>query len=89
MITIEKQIDSETKEVWRFYMFDLNAVFIAWHKEIKPNGKRKWTVEKSWDKYNRHNNILEPVLPESIKQDVHAEVVKLIKVQTWSEFKPQ
>ena len=50
IIEIEKQIDAETKEVWSFNMFDLNAVFVAWHREVKPKGKRKWTIETFWDK---------------------------------------
>ena len=41
-IEIEKQIDAETKEVWSFNMFDLNAVFVAWYRETKP--KRKSTT---------------------------------------------
>lgn len=91
-IEIEKQIDAETKEVWSFNMFDLNAVFVAWHIETKPKGKRKWTIEKFWDKYNHRRNIgmvQEPELPEDIKAQVKEEVIKKIKVLTWDEWKPK
>ena len=88
-IEIEKIIDSETKEVWSFNMFDLNAVFVAWHRETKPKGKRKWTIDKYWDRYARHvyDMVKEPDLPEIIRSEVVSEVMKHIKVNTWDEWK--
>jgi hypothetical protein len=89
LVEIVKQIDDETREVWSFYIFELNVVFVAWHRETKPKGKRKWTIEKSWDKYGRnfHNMVNEPVLPETIRSEVITEVMKHIKVKTWNEWK--
>jgi hypothetical protein len=88
-IDIVKQLDTETREVWSFNMFDLTAVFVSWNKEVKPKGKRKWTVEKRWDKYRgRESNVnQEPILPEKIREDVLLELTKYIKVKTWSEWK--
>ena len=86
-IIIEKQIDDYTKEVWSFNTFDLNAVFIAWHREVKPKGKRKWTIEKFWDKYGRSTHMSsEPVLTENIRSEVLSEMMKHIKVYTWDEW---
>ena len=76
-IEIEKQIDEETKECWGFNLFDLTAVFVTWHKEIKPKGKRKWTVVAFWDKYGR-NNMEEPLLPINIKSEALENVKELI-----------
>lgn len=88
-IEIEKQIDARAKEIWSFIMFDLNAVFVGWQKEVKPKGKRNWTVDKCWDKYGRkeYNMVGEPVLPEDIKSEVLSKVMKKVKVQTWNEYK--
>ena len=86
-ITIEKQINDHTKEVWFFNTFDLNAVFIAWHREVKPKGKRKQTIEKFWDKYGRSTHMSsEPVLTENIRSEVLSEMMKHIKVYTWDEW---
>lgn len=88
-IEVEKQIDAETKEVWSFNMFDLNAVFVAWHREVKPKGKRKWTIEAFWDKYGRkeHKMASEPTLPLGIRAEVLDRVMKYVKVKTWDEWK--
>ena len=88
-IEIEKQIDTETKEFWSFNMFELNAVFVAWHREVKPKGNKRWTIEKFWDKYGRreYNMVSEPVLPEIIRSEVLSEVIKHVRVHTWDEWK--
>jgi hypothetical protein len=88
-IEIEKQIDPETKEVWHFNMFDLHAVFVSWSRQIKPKGKRKWIIEKFWDKYGRreYTMVNEPNLPDSIRDEVRSEVMKYISVSTWAEWK--
>jgi hypothetical protein len=88
-IEITKQIDDETKEVWSFNMFDLNAVFIAWHREVKLKGKCKWTIESFWDKYGRREYAMatEPILPEIIRSEALSEIMKHIRVHTWSEWK--
>jgi hypothetical protein len=88
-IEVEKQIDAETKEVWSFNMFDLNAVFVAWHREVKPKGKRKWTIEAFWDKYGRreYKMVEEPTLPLGIRAEVLDKVMEYVKVNTWSEWK--
>ena len=87
-VKVEKQIDAETKEVWLFNIFGLNAVFVYWQRETKPKGKRKWIIEKFWDKYNRqeYDMACEPVLPETIRSEVLTEVFKYIRVCTWDEW---
>jgi len=86
---VEKQIDEYTKEIWAFNMFNLTAVFISYQRLIKPKGKRKWVIEKNWDKYTRSHftNIDEPVIPEIIKSEITQEIIKQIKVKTWAEWK--
>ena len=88
-IEIEKQIDAETKEVWSFNMFGFTAVFVGWVKFTKPKGKRKWTSVADWDKYKRTRYLTaeEPELPELIKSDVITEIIKLLTVKTWAEWK--
>ena len=86
-IEIVKQIDAETKEVWSFELFALNAVFVAWKREIKPKGKKKWTIVIFWDRYYRNSPITEPILPEIIRSEVLSEVTKYVKVYTWDEWK--
>jgi hypothetical protein len=88
-IEVEKQIDAETKEVWSFTMFDLNVVFVSWSRQVKPKGKRKWAIDKFWDKYQRRNFKMadEPLLPEIIRSEVLSEVIKFVKVKTWDEWK--
>lgn len=89
-IIVEKQTDSETRETWYFNTFDLNIVFIFWSKEVKPKGKRKWTIEKYWDKYSRrdYKMVDEPILTELIRNEALSEAFKNIRVLTWSEYKP-
>ena len=89
MIEVEKQIDAETKEVYYFRMFNLCAVFVSWDKQVKPKGKRKWTVTEFWDKYNRVNSNMseEPALPEIVRSQALSEVTKLVRVYTWDEHK--
>ena len=89
MINIEVQIDQETRETWYFHMFDLNAVFVYWKREIKPKGKRKWIIERSWDKYKERdlNSTPRPELPEIIRSQALSEVMKMIRVYTWDEWK--
>lgn len=87
-IEIEKQIDAETIESWYFNTFDFNIVFVEWVKKVKPKGKRKWIVEKHWDNYNkRSSSASEPVLTDIIRNEALTEAYKLIKVQTWNEWK--
>jgi hypothetical protein len=85
---IEKIIDNETKEFWVFNMFELNAVFVSWRIEKKPKRKRKWTIEKVWDKYqNRYGMPKEPDLPEIIKNEALTVAISHVKVKTWNEWK--
>lgn len=89
-ITVEKQIDSETKEIWGFKLFDFNLVFTGWSLQKKPKGKRKWIIEKFWDKYHHRREfkmVEEPVLPDIIRSEALSEVFKHIRVKTWKEWK--
>jgi hypothetical protein len=89
IIEIEKLIDAETKEVWAFDMFGLNAVFVSWHRQTRQKGKRKWTIEKFWDRHGcrEYNMVKEPKLPEIIKNEVLSEAVKYVKIHTWDGWK--
>jgi len=88
-IEVEKQIDAETKEVWSFNMFDLNAVFVSWHRETKPKGKRTWKIVEFWDKYGRREHTMseEPALPEIIRSEALSKVMENVRIKTWSEWK--
>jgi len=88
-IEIKKEINAETREVWTFNMFYLNAVFVAWHKEVKPKGKRTWKIVEFWDNYGRKEFTMvnEPQLPDSVREEVLTEVLKWVKVNTWKEWK--
>lgn len=87
-IQIEVQIDDENKEVWGFNLFDLNLVFVTWHLEFKPKGKRKWEIVKYWDKYGRYTSqmVIEPMLTQHIKEKALLQVIEMIKVKTWDEW---
>lgn len=88
-IEVIKQIDDETREVYTFTLFDLNAVFVCWAIETKPKGKRIWRIKSFWDKYARKdfNATEEPILPEKIRSEAISEVIKLIRINTWDEYK--
>ena len=90
-IEVIKQIDTETREVWAFNMFDLNAVFVWWSRESKPKRKRNWIIEEFWDNYGygreKFRMAQEPILPEVIRNEALLEVMKHIKVHTWNEWK--
>ena len=88
-IEVVKQIDAETKETWSFNMFDLNAVFVGWHKEVKPKGKLTWKIIEFWDKYGRREYKMseEPILSLGIRSEVLDKVLENVKVNTWSEWK--
>lgn len=88
-INIIKEIDSETREVWGFNWIDISIVFVEFCEEIKPKGKRKWTVSrKIWNVYSsRDSTIPEPVLPGEIRLQALEQALKYIKVKTWSEYK--
>ena len=88
-IEIERQIDEQTKEFWSFNVFDLCAVFVSWHRETKPKGKKTWKKDMFWDNYSRRDFYAsnEPELPQDIKDEVLKEVIKRISVKTWNEWK--
>lgn len=67
-------------------MFNLDAVFVAWCRKIKPKGKRKWTIEKFWDR-REFTMVTEPVLPKIIRSEVLTEVMKYVKVHILDEWK--
>ena len=88
-LEIKVEIDAETNEYWGFNLFDLNVIFVRYHKEYKPKGKRKWQIVSFWDKYQRqsYNMISEPNLPPEIKERALNEITAKIKVRTWDEWK--
>ncbi len=88
MITIEKALDAETKEVYSFHLFDLNAVFNGYDKLSKPKGKRIWRSIGKWSSHNdRYSTIPQPELPPEIILSCRVEIQKMIRVMTWQEYK--
>ena len=89
-IEVKTQIQEGEIEIFEFILFDLTAVFVEYKKQFKPKGKRVWKIEVLWNKYQtRDNKISEPILTEAIRTEAMAEIVKLIQVKTWNEFKPE
>lgn len=86
-IEIRKTIDSETAEQYLFNVFDLTAVFVGYHKEVKPPNKRKFRIIECWDSYSSHNSTVpEPELPEDVKYQALAKLQSLVNIKTWAEF---
>ena len=86
-IQVEKN-EAETKEIWRFTIIDLTAVFTGYFVYTKPKGKRKWQLIKSWDKYSkRYSSIEEPQLPMHVRSEVLPKLMEMCKVKTWQEHK--
>ena len=52
MIKVIKDIDTNTRQVYYFNIFNLCVVFVKYEKQTKPAGKRKWNVIEKWDVYN-------------------------------------
>lgn len=88
-LTIEINVDSETREYYGFNVFDdMSCVFVSFRTESKPKGKRKWKRTNFWDKYSqRDSTIPEPVLTQNIKDLALERIISLIKIKTWDEYK--
>jgi len=88
-IEIIKQIDAETRCVWEFNLFDISAVFVGWRKETKPKGKRIWKLVEYWNYYNERDSSVKrpPKLTKEIREEVVEEIIKIVRVFTWSEWK--
>lgn len=82
-IEVEKQIDAETKEVWSFDMFDLNAVFVAWRREKKQKDNYKWVIEE----FRSESIDEETVLSEIIRNEALSKIMEHIRIYTLSEWK--
>lgn len=85
-IIVEKTVDERTRETWIFNTFDLDAVFVYYGREIKAKGRRKWVVDKSWDKYGR-DQPTQPILPEIIRSKALSQMISQLRILTWEEWK--
>lgn len=88
-ISVIRQIDEFTREVFDFNVFDTLLVFVKYTIESKPKGKRIWRTEGSWDYYlGRMNTIkAEPELPNEVKNLAKEKFFELVKVLTSEEWK--
>jgi hypothetical protein len=87
-IEVITNIDEQTREIYRFYLFDFSIVFDKYWLETKIKPKRTWTTVKFWDRIStRSSNITEPILTDEIRELALIKAKKQIKVQTWSEYK--
>jgi len=88
-IEVKIELSKENCRVYEFNTFDLNVVFVGYREQNKPKGKRLWKTISFWDKYNeRDSNIKEsPFLPLEVKQKAFEEMMKVIKVMTWEQWK--
>jgi hypothetical protein len=85
---IVNQISDTEREVYRFHTIGSVHVFSGYYFDIKPKGKRKWRIEKHWDRLdNRGSNVPEPNLPDGIRELAMKEAMKYVFVKTWSEYK--
>ena len=88
-IEVEIIIDSETREYYGFNLFEcMNCIFVTYHQESKPKGKRTWKRTKFWDKYSRQSTIQEPELTQNVRELALEKAKSLIKVKTWKEWRP-
>ncbi len=89
-ITVRIETSSETAKVYDFNCFDTNIVFVAYSEEVKPSGKRKWRIVKFWDNYNKRDSSIKeaPDLPLDVRQLAAVQMIEMIKVMTWNEWKP-
>lgn len=87
MIEVIIDVDSETRKVYSFNLFDLIVVFVKYRKESKPKRKKNWITIEFWDKYERNNRTPEPELTMNIRDLALEKTKNLVVVKTWSEFK--
>ena len=81
-----RQIDDNTREVYRFTKIDDNVCFTFFALETKPKGKRKWSCDQVWDNYNKRAcTIDEPEIPESIVDEALMYYQKQLRVVRFSE----
>jgi hypothetical protein len=84
------QIDSETREVWKFHVIDINLILSRWTKEYKPKGKRKWNYTDIWSTYAsewRDSLLHQPIIPKDIREKAILEFSKQLKVYSSEEWK--
>lgn len=88
---IIRPIDIYTREVWNFIQFDLNFVLNGYHVEVKPKGKRKWTIDllRKWDNYStRDSSIDSPTsIPSDVMVKLQLEIFERTKIITWKAWK--
>lgn len=87
-IEVEVNIDSENREYYEFNLFDcMTCVFVTYHHESKPKGKRIWRITKFWDKHSRDSTMQEPELSLNIRELALEKAKSLITVKTWKEWR--
>lgn len=90
-MTVYVQIDECSREAWTFTQFGLHFVLTGFRIEVKPKGKRKWTTEKGWSKYEtRHNSAEEPKeIPLQVREQLKQEILAAVQIKLWNEWKPE
>lgn len=89
VITIEKKIDTQTKELWTFNVYGFDIVFFQWQRHTKNKYDREFTHCEYWNVYgDKKGNIKspEPHLPDIIKSEALMEAYKLLRVKTLEEW---
>lgn len=88
-ITVTVDLSKECRHIYEFNTFDMNVVLVGVREERKPQGKRAWKMVSFWDNYNkRYSTIKEsPPLPLEVRRKAGDEMVKMIRVMTWDEWK--
>ncbi len=91
MITLEKQIDELTKEIYNFYQVD-NLIYLSNYTVLKreTTRKTKYSVVKKYDRLNtRDSSLSEDQVP--FTEEIKAEAIKMyidsLKIMLWSERK--
>lgn len=87
-ISVCKYISESERQVYNFFCFDFNIVFVSFAKESKKPRKRIWNIDAFWDKYNsRDSKLPEPELPLGIRTDAMNQAKNMIQIKTWKEYK--
>ncbi|NUM72766.1 hypothetical protein HUU40_00250 [candidate division KSB1 bacterium] len=75
----------ETRTIWRFTYFTgygrTGATLDAYFEMVKPGGRRKWAVVKSWSRIDNRGHSMKnpPDVPEIVKILALQEYAKSLK----------
>lgn len=90
MIHVYNEISKGKRERFDFNDFgSLNLVFVGYSIEEKTDRQRMWRRVAWWDNYNLRDCTIKtaPTLTDEVKEQAKAQVIELIRVMTFPEWK--